>query len=215
MPRLYPCRVGWYSSLIQQKLRTSGGAIQLPKKAIYAKFNLNAAQRESFDADIARLDIVGCVSSSTIPALAPGDEVKEFYVILIQLKHKEYDSKNIALLTRLIPQKLVFALHFEDEVQFAIFHTKLISSVWQTMQDVSLPISGLNLDSVWDSIVKSIGQIEVDNDKTLVEQIAANDKRDKILSQIATLQKKMANEKQPRRKRELFSKISTLQNQIP
>ena len=187
---------------------------QLPKKAIYAKFNLNAAQRESFDADIARLDIVGCVSSSTIPALAPGELVQEFYVLQVQLKHKEYDSRHIALLTKLIPQKLVFALHYEEEAQLAIFHTKLISSGWQAVQDVSLPIFGLNLDFVWDNIVKSIGQIEVDNDKTLVEQIAANDKRDKVLSQIAALQKKMANEKQPRRKRDLFQQISTLKSQI-
>ena len=57
---------------------------QLPKKAIYAKFNLNAAQRDCFDADIARLDIVGCVSPSTIPALAPGEEVQEFYVLQVQ-----------------------------------------------------------------------------------------------------------------------------------
>lgn len=62
---------------------------QLPKKAIYAKFNLNAAQRDCFDADIARLDIVGCVSSSTIPALSPGELVQEFYVLHVQLKRKE------------------------------------------------------------------------------------------------------------------------------
>ena len=188
---------------------------QLPKKAIYAKFNLNAAQRDCFDADIARLDIVGCVSSSTIPALGPGELVQEFYVLHVQLKHKEYDSRNIALLTKLIPQKLVFALHYEEEAQLAIFHTKLISSGWQAMQDVSIPISGLNLDSVWDNIVKSIGQIEVEQGNSLAEQIAANDKRDKILSQIAALQKKMANEKQPRRKRNLFQQISTLKSQIP
>ena len=35
---------------------------QLPKKAIYAKFNMPTSQREHFDADIARLDIVGMVS---------------------------------------------------------------------------------------------------------------------------------------------------------
>ena len=28
---------------------------QLPKKAIYAKFDLNSVQRESFDADVARI----------------------------------------------------------------------------------------------------------------------------------------------------------------
>lgn len=38
---------------------------------------------------------------------------------------------------------------------------------------------------------------------------------DKIISQIAALQKKMANEKQPRRKRDLFQQISTLQSQMP
>lgn len=188
---------------------------QLPKKAIYAKFNLNAAQRDCFDADIARLDIVGCVSATTIPALAPGAEVQEFYVLQVQLKHKEYDSRNIVLLTKLIPQKLVFALHYEEDAQLAIFHTRLISSAWQAMQDVSLPISGLNLDSVWDNIVKSIGQIEVEQGNSLAEQIAANNKRDKILSQIAALQKKMASEKQPRRKREYFTQISTLKSQIP
>lgn len=188
---------------------------QLPKKAIYAKFNLNAAQRDCFDADIARLDIVGCVSPSTIPALAPGEQVQEFYVLHVQLKHKEYDSRNIALLTKLIPQKLVFALHFEVEVQFAIFHTKLISSGWLSTRNASLPVSGLSLDSVWDSIVKSIGQIEVEENKTLIEQIAVIDQRDKILSQIAMLQKKLANEKQPRRKRDIFQQISTLKSQIP
>lgn len=187
---------------------------QLPKKAIYAKFNLNAAQREHFDEDIARLDIVAVISSSTIPALAPGGAMSEFYVLNVQLKHKAYDSKNITLLTKLIPQRLVFALHYGEEVQFAIYHTKLILSAWQTVEGTTLPLSGLNLDSVWDNVVKSIGQIVVEENKSLVEQIAANEARDKLLSQIATLQKKMATEKQPRRKRELFQKISTLKSQL-
>lgn len=187
---------------------------QLPKKAIYAKFNLNAAQRDCFDVDIARLDIVGCVSSSTIPALAPGELVQEFYVLHVQLKHKEYDSRNIALLTKLIPQKLVFALHYEEEVQLAIFHTKLISSVWQAVQEVCLPISGLNLDSVWDNIVKSIGQIEVQQGKSLIEQIAANDQRDKLKKQIAALQNKIRKEKQFNRQVELRQTLTDLQQQL-
>ena len=31
---------------------------QLPKKAIYAKFELKPAQRDGFDADVSRIDIV-------------------------------------------------------------------------------------------------------------------------------------------------------------
>ena len=188
---------------------------QLPKKAIYAKFDLKPSQRESFDADIARIDIVAVISPSTVPAIAEGKEVKEIYLLALQMKRKEYDSKNIALLTKLIPQKMVLALHYNDEVQFAVHHTKLITSEWQLLTSNSsfLIIKGLTLDTVWDNIVKSIGQIDVENGNTLTEQIATNDQREKLLAQIATLERKMAIEKQPRRKREYFEQIKQLKSQ--
>lgn len=187
---------------------------QLPKKAIYAKFDLKPSQRESFDADIARIDIVAVVSAATVPALSEGTEIKEFYVLTVQMKRKEYDGKNIALLTKLIPQKMVLALQFEEQTQFAIYHTKLISSPWQITENATLSLSGLNLDSVWENIVKSIGQIDVEEGNTLAEQIASNDQRAKLLAQITVLERKMANEKQPRRKREYFEQIKKLKSQI-
>lgn len=187
---------------------------QLPKKAIYAKFGLKPSQREGFDADIARLDIVAVVSPTTVPALAPGNEVKELYVLAVQMKRKDYNAKNILLLTRLIPQKMVFALQYENQTQFAVFHTKLIMSAWQLTEGAMLSLSGLNLDAVWENIVKDIGQIEVVGENTLAGQIAADDRKAKLLAQIAALERKMANEKQPRRKREYFEQIKKLKEQI-
>ena len=185
---------------------------QLPKKAIYAKFDLKPSQRESFDADISRIDIVNVVSPTTIPAIAEGVEVKEFYVLAVQMKHKEYDHKNLLLLTKLIQQRMVFALHFDDEVQFAVYHTKLITSDWSERTRHAVSLQGLNFDVVWDNIVKSIGGIDVAEGNTLVEQIKENAEREKILKQIEVLQHKMAIEKQPRRKRELFEEIKELKN---
>ena len=185
---------------------------QLPKKAIYAKFDLKPVQRESFDADIARIDIVAVICPATIPALSEGTEVKEFYVLDVQMKRKEYDAKNILLLTRLIAQNMVFALRYEEQVQFAIFHTKLFTTAWQPVEQASLPLSGLSLDVVWENIVKGIGQIEVVDGRTLAEQIAVDDQWAKLLAQIATLERKMANEKQPRRKREYFELIKKLKD---
>lgn len=187
---------------------------QLPKKAIYAKFDLKPAQRENFDADIARIDIVAVVSSATIPALNEGINVKEFYVLDVRIKRKEYDTKNILLLTRLIAQHMVFALRYEDQVQFAIFHTKLFATAWKTFEQAILPLSGLGLDAVWENIVKEIGQIKVADGHTLVEQIVDDDQRVKLLARIATLERKMANEKQPRRKREYFEQIKKLKEKI-
>lgn len=187
---------------------------QLPKKAIYAKFDLKPAQRKNFDTDIARIDIVAVVSSATIPALNEGTNVKEFYVLDVRMKRKEYDTKNILLLTRLIAQHMVFALRYEDQVQFAIFYTKLFATTWQPIEQVTLPLSGLDLDAVWENIVKEIGKIKVTDDHTLVEQIADDDQRGKLLAQIATLERKMVNEKQPRRKREYFEQIKKLKENI-
>ena len=175
---------------------------QLPKKAI--------------DADISRIDIVAVVSPSTVPTVAPGENIKEFYVLAVQLKHKDYDAKNIAMLSRLIPQKIVIALHFEEQVQFAINHTRLITSKWQLLTPNSsfLTLQGLTLDSVWDNIVISIGDIQVEQGKSVAEQISADNQRAKILAQIATLEHKMAIEKQPRRKREYFEQIKKLKSHM-
>ena len=189
---------------------------QLPKKAIYAKFDLKPSQRESFDADIARIDIVAVVSSSTVPAIAEGKEVKEIYLLALQMKRKEYDSKNIALLTKLIPQRMVFVLQFEEQTQFAIYHTKLITSAWQltTHNSLLITIKGLNLDTVWENIVTHIGEIEVTDGNTLAEQIVADYAHAKLIKQIELLEKKARAEKQPRKKLELFEKIKELKKKL-
>lgn len=187
---------------------------QLPKKAIFAKFDLKPSQRESFDADIARIDIVAVVSTATVPALSGGTEIKEFYLLAVQMKRKEYDSKNIALLTKLISQKMVLALQYEEQVQFAVYHTRLITSDWRTQCIASLQLTGLNLDVVWENLVKLIGRIDVAEGNTLTEQITANEQQAKLLAQIATLERKMANEKQSRRKREYFEQIKKIKNNI-
>ena len=187
---------------------------QLPKKALFAKFDLKTSQRDAFDADVARIDIVAVVSNKTLPALGEGVDVKEFYVLNVQLKSKDYNPKNIELLTKLIPQKLVFALFFEGEVQFAVYHTELVKSDWQNAEEAKLIIQGINVDAVWENIVKNIGQITIEEGSTLTEQIAVNKQKDKLLAQIASLEKKMLNEKQSRRKREYFEQIKKLKNQL-
>lgn len=189
---------------------------QLPKKAIYAKFDLKPSQCESFDADISRMDIVAVISPSTIPALAQGQDVKEIYVVAVTMKCRNYNKKNIELLTKLIPQKMVLALHYEDEVQFAIYHTKLITSEWKIPNTNAslLTIEGLHLDAVWEGLVKTIGNITVEEGNTLKAQISEDEEKTKILKQIELLEKKCRAEKQPRKKYELHQRIVELKKRI-
>lgn len=187
---------------------------QLPKKAIYAKFELDAQQRDSFDADINRLDLTAFVSPATVPALSEGQTVKEFYLMCVRLKRKEYNAKNIVLLSRLISQNIVFALQYEDETQLAVFHTKLISSCWKPTDETRIDLFGLNLDAVWENIIKQVGQIDVEEGRSLTEQIQADEKKAKIAAQIKTLERRLATEKQPRKKREYFEMIKNLKGSI-
>ena len=187
---------------------------QLPKKAIYAKFELKPAQRDGFDTDVSRIDIVAVVSPTTVPAIATGEDIKEFYVLAVQLKRKDYGEKNIAMLSKLIPQNILFALQYEDETQLAIYHTNFIKSEWKPTDEATICLTGLNLDTVWENIIKTIGEIQVQQGKTLTEQIADDEQRAKTLKLIADLEKKMAKEPQPRKKRELFERIKGLKRKI-
>ena len=180
---------------------------QLPKTAIYAKFAMNTAERERFDADISRIAIANVVDTRH---LAEGKDVKSIYVFAVQLKRKEYDPKNIATLAKLIEQKIVFAIMFEGETQLATYCTRLITSEWGPTEDVTVPLGGLNLDSVWENIVAAIGNITVIGSNSVAEQIVADDAQAKLMKQIEQLEQRCCTEKQPRKKLELFEKLKEL-----
>ena len=179
----------------------------LYKKAIFEKFNLKAAERDRFDADISKMALVARISSATVPALSEGKDIKGFYVLQIELKHLEYDAKNILLLHKLIPQQLVFALRYEQQVQLCIFHTRLQQSAWMNTEDITIPLQGLTLDDVWNNIVASIGGLDAEAEETLEEQIVNREQRDKLLRQIESLEKQCRTEKQTRKKYELHQQL--------
>ena len=182
----------------------------LPKKAIYEKCGLKSAQRDAFDADISRIDIVNVVSPSTVPGLKEGERVKEFYVLLVTLKRQHYDEKNILLLTKLIKQNMIFALVYNDMVRFAVVHEKLFVMDWEPLEDAALPLMGLDLDKVWEHLVTTIGKFEVMEGVTMEEQIAIDGERLKKIKLIESLEKKLKVEKQPRKRYDLYKQIADL-----
>ena len=186
----------------------------LYKKAVFEKFNLKAAERDRFDADISRMALVARVSTATVPALKKGKEIEGFYVLQVTLKRKDYDSKNILMLQKLIPQKMVFAMQHEEQTQFCIFHTRLQQSEWMPTAEAAIPLQGLSLDDVWNSIVAAIGGLDAQAEESIEEQIIHREQREKLLRQIESLEKQCRIEKQTRKKIELHQEISRLKRMI-
>ena len=186
----------------------------LHKTKVFEKFDLTASQRDSFDADISRMFITHVVAESTIPTIKAGKEIADFYVIEVSLKRHEYAPKNIELLAKFIPRKILFVLHFEEKAQLAIHHTKLICSTWQQCDTLNIPLTGLDLDAVWENIVTKIGQIDVTEGNTLAEQIKVEDVRAKLKAQIVSLTQKLNKEKQFNRQMEINAEIKSLKKQL-
>lgn len=190
---------------------------QLPKKAIYAKFNLQTAAKEKFDADISRMVIVNEVSPSTT-TIAKGEQVDAFFVVHVSLKKKDFDSKNITLISKLINQKMLFVLQYENEAKLALYQSTLLLSEWEQLDVLSVQLDGLNFDRVWDKIVQQIAQCEVcqvwNEELSTDENIVQNERVRKLQKKIDLLERQARAEKQPRRKLDLVEEIRLLQKEI-
>ena len=186
----------------------------LPKAQLFKRFDWTASQRERFDAEVSRLDFVNWISPRTIPAIAAGNEVNEIFVVEVLLKSRDFDTKAITLLAKYIPQRIVYLLRYEDEAMLAVYHAKLFTTPWRATDNITLPLSRLNLDAVWENIVSSIGQFSIEQDKSLSEQIKIDEERAKLERQIAALERQMKATKQPRRKRELFVELQRLKEKL-
>lgn len=186
----------------------------LPKVQIYRKFQLTNAQASKFDSDISRIEIVNDVSTRTIPSILEGKKVKGFYVLSVMLKTKNYEPKNIEKIAKLIPQNLVFALQFEEEIQMAVFYEKLFVSEWKNRQDAVLSLNGLDFDKVWENVIKSIEGGEWKNGISLKENIALKEKKEKLQKEIDRLEKLARKEVQPKRKFEFFTRLQELRREL-
>ncbi len=85
---------------------------------------------------------------------------------------------------------------------------------WMPEDDLTLEIDGLNLDAVWDNFIIQVGGVELEQGNSLDEQIAADERRQKIEKEIAKLEKQARAEKQPNKKFELAQRIRKLRGEV-
>lgn len=186
---------------------------QLPKKQIFEQFRVSPKERKRFDDDIGRLAIVNEISPKTVN-LDKGTKVDSIFFVRIELKNKEYDRKNLILISKLINQSMIFILEWEEQQKIAVYETELIESDWHNSEDFKLKIEGINLDSVWNNFIIGIGGIVLEDDNTLIEQISLDTEREKLQERIDALDKRVRKEMQPKKKRELWDELKSLRKEL-
>lgn len=187
----------------------------LYKKLIYEKYaaELTGNKKDKFDADISRMVITNEISEASVNIKAT-EATSAIFVLQVELKRKEYDDKNIIMISKLFGQKLLIVLHYENIYQLAIYETRLLKSDWKNEEEISLKLNGLDLGSVWDNFVTQILGIDVQDGNTLVEQINVEAEKEKLRKQISDLELKAHKEVQSKKKFEMVQRINQYKERL-
>lgn len=187
---------------------------QISKKLIYSKFTaeLKGERKTQFDDDISKIVILNEISPASIN-IQEGEQVKAIFVVQVVLKEKNYNERNLVLLSKLFGQNMIFVLQYEEEYQLAIYQTRLLASDWYE-EEIKLAITGLSLDKVWEQMVSQISGIVASDENTLDEQIALEEQKTQLKNKITELEKKARKEVQSKRKYEMFQRMKEYQKQL-
>lgn len=185
----------------------------IPKRDLYRKFELNTAEQKEFDAAIRQMTIVNEISLRTIPALQKQE--KAVFVLAVQLKQEGCAERLLQKLCRLIDQRLLLALCYEDKLQLALyFDNRMLLNEFMPVAEQKVNLQGTSLNDIWDHLALQVAQLTPRAGLTPASVIANAGRRAETEAQIAALTKKMFAEKQARKKLTLREAINKLKNEL-
>lgn len=187
----------------------------ITKKLIYEKFaaELGGEKKRVFDDDISKIVIINEISPVSVN-IKEGEQVKSIFLVQVELKNKNYNERNLVMISKLFGQNLLMVLKYREDYQFAIFQTKLLHSEWNKEDECELNLNGLDLDAVWENLVSQVSGIVVQAGNTLDEQISYESEKAKLRKQIQDLEKKARNEVQAKKKFEMHQRIKAYQKKL-
>lgn len=185
----------------------------IPKRDLYSKFELNTAEQKEFDAAIRQMTIVNEISLRTIPALQKQE--KAVFVLAVQLKQEGCAERLLQRLCRLIDQRLLLALCYEDKLQMALyFDNRILLNEFMPVAEQKVNLQGTSLNDIWEHLALQVAQLTPRAGLTPASVIANAGRRAEAEAQIAALTKKMFAEKQARKKLTLREAINKLKKEL-
>ena len=182
----------------------------IPKKAIFEKFGMSSTDRARFDDNIKRINIIAEISPRTVNIME-GADVKSIFLMEVILQKQAYSEQPLLTLNRLIDQNIVFLLRFEDKCKLVVIKNSTVSNEWDSESNIMIPLNGLDLNSVLENIIISIGSIDIEDGNTLEEQIIIEKEKAALLKKIEQLRNKSFKAIQPKEKHQYFKEAQELE----
>lgn len=168
----------------------------MPKEVFYKNLPLSTEMKNKFVSDIKRIVWQYKLAPATLK-IEKGENVVEILVLSVELKHKNFDTKILELISRQNAHKIIYILHFENTAALALYMRKIYISEWLPQNEITLDIKGLNFDKVWDNFVAKIAITEpISIDASVAELLIRQEGKVKIQREIAAIENKIKNGKQ-------------------
>ena len=198
----------------------------VPKNKFYDKLSIDRKLERSFIDQIASIRWVHKLSADLLN-VEKGSITEEVEVFQIKLKTSELDLNILRQMDRQMHYHLIFILEFEEQYQlWTGYKEESTSSAfkvgnyyhtdWVTEERFSLRIDGLNMDTIYENLVRQIAgdTLAQENGESLKDTVERQAAREKLEKEIEKLRAKIRREKQFNRQVKLNAQLKELKRKL-
>ena len=201
---------------------------RIPKQKFYDNLDVSPTLRRVFVDQIRLVYWRNKLAASTLN-IAAGEVVSEVEVFEVRLNEPKLDEAVLKQIDKEIPYHILFILTCDGKAQAWIGYKEDAASGsnafkvnryyhtdWMPEDELQLRIDGLNMDTVYESLVRQIAgdKLQAESGESLKESVERGEKKKQLEKQIAALESKMRREKQLNRQMEMNAELKKLRKEI-
>lgn len=201
---------------------------RIPKQKFYENLDVSPALRRVFVEQIRLVYWRNKLATSTLN-IAAGDTVTEVEVFEVRLNEPHLDESVLKQIDQEIPYHILFVLTYDGNAQAWIGYKEAAASGsnafkvnryyhtdWMPTDELHLSIDGLNMDAVYENLVRQIAGdiLQTDSGESLKESVERNEKKKRLEKQIAALENKLRRERQLNRQMEINTELKKLRKEL-
>ena len=206
---------------------------RIPKQKFYENLDVSPALHRMFVDQIKLVYWRNKLAASTLN-IAAGESVTEIEVFEVRLNDPQLDEAVLKQIDKEIPYHILFILTCDiltcdGKAQAWIGYKEAAASGsnafkvsryyhtdWMPEDELHLSIDGLNMDAVYENLVRQIAgdKLQTDSGESLKESVERDEKKKQLEKQIAVLENKMNKEKQLNRRMEMNAELKKLRKEL-
>ena len=201
---------------------------RIPKQKFYENLDVSPTLRRVFVDQIRIVYWRNKLAASTLN-IAAGEAVTEIEVFEVRLNEPKLDETVLKQIDKEIPYHILFILTCDGKAQAWIGYKEAAASGssafkvnryyhtdWMPEDELQLRIDGLNMDTVYESLVRQIAgdKLQADSGESLKESVERDEKIKNLKKQIEVIQGKIRKEKQLNVQMKLNGELKKLKKEL-